>query len=74
MASYGYVLHSDLLQTRALTEVLIPEHLAMKKVSISDFCTGERGPALVPDGERADAADREGTGGLRDGESSVHPQ
>lgn len=46
----------------------------MKKVSISIFCTGERRPAVVPDGERADAADREGTSGLRDRESSVHPQ
>lgn len=36
--------------------------------------TGERRPAVVPDGERSHAADCEGPSGLCDGESSVHPE
>lgn len=40
----------------------------------SESCAGEHWPAAVPDGECADAADRQRARGLRDGESSVHPQ
>lgn len=36
--------------------------------------TGERRQAAVPDGERANAADRSGSSGLCDRESPVHPQ